>query len=202
MNELLDPNTLRNPSANEVWKRREVDELLELYLGGADLGRIGATLGRNRKAIVRKIQEYIYNERDRVTNYVPRQRSSRKGKHITQNERQLIQECRKKGVPDNCIAAVLTRPVDDLVDSSAQVAKTKTQKVFAPTLDLILAHHYIYHVYKRPVLSNKAYDALVEEEREYGGAGATLSAPPRPCPGRIKTLALYLCQRHDDEQQG
>ena len=53
---LFSDEQLNNSAAQQVWKKREVDRLLELYLAGADLGRIGASLHRNRKAIVRKLQ--------------------------------------------------------------------------------------------------------------------------------------------------
>jgi len=193
---LFSDDQLTNAAAKEVWKRREVDRLLDFYLSGADLGRIAASLQRNRKAIVRKLQEYIYNERERVTNYQPRQRTSRAGKRLTQNERQIISECRKKKVPDRCIAAVLSRPESDLsIDTPMKKVEAKNAAPFAASLDLVLAYRYIYHVYKKQIISDVTYDALKAEEEEYGAQNGALANEPRHCPTYIKTLALYLVER-------
>lgn len=187
---------LTNAAAKDIWKKSEVDRLLDFYLSGADLGRIAASLLRNRKAIVRKLQEYIYNERERVTNYEPRQRTSRAGKRLTQNERQIIAECRKKKVPDLHIAKVLSRPVTDLsTEVPVEKVKAKNTTPFAASLDLILAHRYIYHIWEKPIISDATYDALKKEEEEYGPQTNQFREDPRHCPTYIKTLALYLVER-------
>lgn len=201
-NTLLRDEALVNAAAKEVWKRREVDRLLEMYLEGADLGRIAFKLQRNRKAIVRKVQEYIYNERNRVTNYQPRQRTSRKGRRLTQNEKQIIRECRKKGVPYERIAAVLCRPTNEIkTETPVEKAKAQSDTPFAPTLDLVLAHRYIYHIYHTPVISDEAYDALKAEEEEFGTKPQALANEPRKCPHYIKTLAVYLCEKAEWERR-
>lgn len=189
---------LQNAAAKEVWKKREVDRLLDFYLSGADLGRIAASLQRNRKAVVRKVQEYIYNERERVTNYIPRQRTSRAGKRLTQNERQILTECRKRKVSDTQIAAVLARPLKDLAtEAPLEKLKTKSATPFAPTLDLILAYRYIFHIYKKRIISDETYDSLKAEEQEYGPKTFALANEPRKCPTYIKSLAVYLTERHE-----
>jgi hypothetical protein len=195
---LFSDGDMINMASKQIWKKREVDRLLDFYLSGADLGRIAASLKRNRKAIVRKLQEYIYNERDRVTNYKPRQRTSRAGKRLTPNERQLIQECRKKKVPDTQIAAVLARPIADLdaEEIPMQKAKAKNEAPFTNTLNLILAHRYIYHIYKTPVISNATYDALKKEEQRYGPQTDVWADRPRHIPTHVKTLAVYLIEQH------
>ena len=199
---LFSDEQLNNSAAQQVWKKREVDRLLELYLAGADLGRIGASLHRNRKAIVRKLQEYIYNERDRVTNDAPRERTSRTGKRLTENERQIIKECRKKKVPDEKIAILLCRNIADLEVEETPMAKAhaKSKTPFTNTLNLILAHRYIYHIYKTPVIKNSTYDALKAEEIEFGPQTTEWSDDPRHVPTHIKTLAIYLCEQHKWEK--
>lgn len=200
---LLPEEDLQNSSAKTVWKKREVDRLLDFYFSGADLGRIAASLQRNRKAVVRKLQEYIYNERERVRNYRPRQRTTRTGKRISPNEDQLIKECRKKGVCDKQIAAVLARKVEELPPSGAAVmekVKVKSMAPFAATLELVLAHRYIFHNYRKKVISNATYDALKAEEEEYGPQNGVLANTPGHCPSYIKTLALYLIQRTEFQQ--
>lgn len=193
---LFSESEFTNAAAKDVWKRSEVDRLLDFYLSGADLGRIAASLQRNRKAIVRKLQEYIYNERERVTNYQPRQRTSRAGKRLTQNELQILAECRKKKVPDEKIAAVLSRPIADIwTQGPLEKVKAKSAAPFAASLDLILAYRYAYHIYNKKLISDETYDALKAEEEEYGPQTGALANEPRHCPTYIKTLALYLVER-------
>ena len=88
-----------------------------------------------------------------------------------------------------------------LDDSGKQVPAAKADRVFAPSLDLVMAHRYIYHVYKTPIISNKAYDDLFKEEVEYGGGSRALGLTKDGFwgPKRIKTLALYLVERYEDE---
>jgi len=194
---LLGDKDTRNAAANEVWDRREVDTMLDMYLGGADPGRIAVTLKRNRKAVIRKLQEYIYNERDRAANYQPRQRESRKGKHLTKNEIQLIQECRKKNVSWKQISLILQRDADEISgQSQEEVARTRSFREIAPTLDLIWANRYIYFVYKHPLISDKAYDTLVQEECEFAGSkGFEAIKSHSGWPSHIRSLALYLIER-------
>lgn len=208
MSGLFPEKEIANTAANEVWKRREVDKLLDCYLTGMDLGRLAATLSRNRKAVVRKLQEYIYNERDRVLNYQPRLRASRAGKRLTYNERQIIKECRARDVPDECIARVLARTAEELgkdaeqkkvacqqqliQEASTQVQGSKNG--LPATLDLIWAHRYLYFELKRPVIADSTYDDLVHTEIEFGGGRAAFERikAEKVCPDRIRCLALYL----------
>ena len=197
---LLPDSQIKNRSAQEIWMKREVDRLLDWYLEGADLGRIAARLSRNRKAVVRKLQEYIYNERDRVINYDPRCRQSRRGRRITPNEKQIIAECRKKGVEWKHIARVLMREVKEIsLETDVQKAKARTLTCVAPSLDFVLACRYAFHIYKEALISDETYDDLKQEEIEYGGAAGAFAGDPHDCPTRIKTLTIYLSERKKDE---
>lgn len=196
---LLPEEKIVNKAAQDIWKRKEVDRLLEMYLTGMDLGRIAFKLNRNRKAIIRKIQEYIYNERERVTNYKPRRRTSRAGQRMTPNELQMIKQLAKKRVPAEKIALLLQRKVEEITGGKRieEAPKISNMKAVAPTLDLIWAHRYIYFVYKTPIISDEAYDDLVKEEIEYGGGGPAFAAikAHNGWPNYIKSLALYLTER-------
>lgn len=205
---LLDESTLRNAAANDVWKRKEVDLLLELYLVGTEMVRIAATLQRNRKAIVRKLQEYIYNERDRVTNYQPIHRTSRTGKRITPNEQQIIKECRKKRVPWEKIALLLCRKVTDIDADNRKVIEPHliaSMKQAATGVDLVLAYRYLYYVHARPIVSDYAYDQIEKEEIEYGGGKGVLdkfvgSDRAEDYPPHIRALALYLAFKYSGRE--
>lgn len=201
---LLAEESLRNAAANEIWKRREVDELLDLYFSGTDPGRIAVTLKRNRKAIIRKLQEYIYNERNRAQDYKPRLRQSRKGKRLTQNEMQVIAECRKKGVAWEQIALVIQRDVDEICMGEADTAKAESRQLrqVAPGVDLLLAYRFLYYVKHAKAIPDKAYDDLKQEEVEYGCGGKTLREfagmkRAEDYPPHIRALARYLIFKHD-----
>lgn len=203
---LLPDEQTKNKAAQDIWKKKEVDRLLEMYLTGMDLGRIAFKLERNRKAIIRKIQEYIYNERDRVTNYTPRRRTSRAGQRMTPNELQMVEQLTKKRVPIEKIAVLLQRKVEELTGGKKleEAPKISEMKAVAPTLHLIWAHRYIYFVWKKPLLSDESYNDLVKEEIEYGGGERAFEAikAHQGWPDYIKSLALYLVDRPKRERLG
>jgi hypothetical protein len=55
-------------------------------------------------------------------------------------------------------------------------------------------------VYKKPVISDDAYNALVHEVVEYGGGEKAFNAIKlhKGWPDRIKSLALYLVEKHKE----
>ena len=102
-----------------------------------------------------------------------------------------------KGMPIEVTARLLMRDVSEINDDWKKVAQIKASKVFAPTLDFILALRYVYHVYHQSIVSDKTYDDLVAEEIEFGGGEKVLKdmKEPQDCPPRIKSLAFYLCDK-------
>ena len=193
---------VQNESSNEVWKRSEVDRLLDLYFEGASPDTLASQLKRNRKAVTRKLQEYIYNERDRVINYKAKQRNSRRSKRLTFNEKQLIEECRKKGVDWEPIARVLCRTPEEIGMPSITKSWDFAQLKKASTgVDLIMSYRYLYYVKGKPLLTDKEYDDLEAEEVEYGAGGEVLkrlvgSDREEDYPPHIRALALYLAFKH------
>jgi len=207
---LLPDDEIRNPGAGEPWLKSERDKALDEYFEGAHPKQLGIKYKRVPKAFLNSIlnklrynfkKEGFEDQPGRAERYEVYQRVSRKGKRFTPNEIDFIRCHKELGLDVHITATILQRSVSELDQSWKEPGKVKEKKIFAPTLDLILAHRYIYHVYETPVISDKTYDDLVKEEKEYGGGEKALAAPVRPCPERIKTLALYLCQRHKDEQE-
>jgi hypothetical protein len=70
-------------------------------------------------------------------------------------------------------------------------------KQVAPTLDMLIAHHYLYWQAKQPIISNKEYDDLREEEIEYGCGRLAVEALSKfrevqHYPPYIRYLAFYM----------
>jgi hypothetical protein len=195
---------LKNESADEPWKKSETDKMLDLYFEGAHPKRIAQQLARNPKAVRRRLEQFSYNERDRAVCYDPFRRVSRKKKKMTQNELTMWDAHRERKVPVAITAKVLCRDVTEL-DGSSIVGTMKSDEMrgVAPRMDLIWAHRYIHFVWKTPIITDKAYDDLVEEEIEYGGglkAFATIKLH-QGWPDYIKSLALYLHEKYKEEKQ-
>lgn len=193
---------VKNQEADEPWKKSERDIVLDEYCAGrAHPRELAQRLGRNPKAIKRLIEQFTNNERDRVIRYESFRRTSRKGKKFTQNELRVVKAHQAKGVPAEATARLLCRGIDELVGKKGLEGATqaKSDGPLAPTLDLIWAHRYIFFVYKSPILSDAAYNALVEEEIEYGGGEKAFQKIKvlQGWPEHIKCLAMYLTLRKD-----
>lgn len=208
MSGLLPDDEIKNANNDLPWKKGERDRLLDIYLAGgngASPGALAREFNRNKKSIERRLEDYTYNYEHRAEDYEPVQRISRIGKRFTENEQLIIRSHRKKGVAVEHTARLLARSVRELTvgDTKAGAAKVKQDKVFAPTLDLILALRYAFFVYQRKLVPDSVYDDLVAEEKEYGGGAPALQSlgDPKVCPRRIKTLALYLTEKADDEKE-
>lgn len=202
MSGFFSDDRVKNPQADEPWMKSERDGVLDTYLSGgagATPKLIAQKIGRNPKAVRRLIEQFTNNERDRVLRYEPFRRISRKGKKFTQNEFAMWKAHVAKEVPAEATAKLFMRGVEELsLKKGLEVnqAKAKTSS-FAPTLDLIWAHRYIYFVYKTPIISDQAYDDLVKEEIEFGGGGDAFEKIKnfRGWPVHITTLALYLTDK-------
>ncbi len=202
MSGFLPEQQVKNKSADEPWKKSETDRMLDLYFNGGTPVHIAQQLGRNPKAIKRRIEQFRCNERDWATRYEPRQRISRRGKRITENETIILQAHSERKVPIADTARLLARSVQELtLEGKVGVAEVKKLTCLAPTLDLIWAYRYIHFVYKEQVISDVAYDQLVQEEIEYGGGAPAFAKIKnhQGWPEHIKSLALYLFDRAKQE---
>ncbi len=198
---LFSNDELKNELADEPWKKSQTDKMLDLYLAGAHPIRIAQELGRNPKAVKRRLEQFTYNEKDRAVRYEPFRRVSRKGKKLTQNERVMIQSFQERKLPMAALARVLMRDLHEIDPDTKGQRKVANDRQIAPTLDLVLAHRYIYHIWKTPIISDKTYDDLKAEEIEYGTGAKALAGSPRDCPRHIKSLALYLVDKSIFERE-
>lgn len=193
---------VKNKAADAPWMKSERDYVLDAYFAGGEGSNpssIARKIGRNPKAVKRLLEQFTYNERDRVVVYVPFKRTSRKGRKLTQNEQAVIAAHKERGVNPQDTAKLLCRDVEEFTQHKAQeVTKAKDFRALAPTLDIIWAHRYLYFIYKKPILSDEAYDTLVKEEIEYGGGLKTFLKikDVEVYPSFVRQLALYLHEKH------
>lgn len=195
MKGLLPDKEVRNEQADAPWRRSETDKMLDLYLSGAHPKHIAVELKRNPKAVRRRLEQFTYNERGWVERYQPRQRNSRKNKRMTETEILILKAHAERKVPIELTARLLARSLDELkLQPKMEQSKVKQNVCLAPTLDLILAHRHLYFLRKRPVISDAAYDTLVQEEIEYGGGEKAFKEMKdfAKVPLYIRNLALYL----------
>ena len=197
--------TFKAEEADQPWKKSELDAFLEDYLSGRKgIKELALKFGRNKKAILRRVEKWTYNEKNSVVRYEPRKRTSRKGKPLTKNEIAIIEGNRTNKVDPVHTARLLQREVKDIAGdpSHMEVHKALEAKFTgAPTLDLIWAHRYIYFVYKKPIISDDAYDKLVKEEIEFAGVkGYATVKDHRGWPQYIRSLAIYLIERQTAQE--
>ena len=197
MNSLFPDELVKNKEADEPWKKSETDKMLDLYLAGSTPSRVAVLLGRNPKAIKRRLEQFTYNERERATRYEPVQRTSRKGTRLTENERLMIQSFKKRHLPMKDLAKVLLRDVNELGLSEGDLNRLGDMRKLGTGVDLTLAYRYLYYVQGISILSDEAYDRLEKEETEFGAGGQILekmvgSDKSEDYPPHIRALGLYL----------
>jgi hypothetical protein len=188
------PSQVKNEAADAPWRKSEMDRMLDLYFNGAHPDRIAHELKRNPKAVKRRLEQFTYNERSWAERYEPYNRVSRKGKRFTQNETLIIKAHQERDVPVAATARLLSRSLEELtLEVPMELARCKAVHV-APTLDVIWAHRWLYFLRKTPIISDAAYDALVQEEVEYSGSAAfeRIKLFRNFGPGYIRDLALYM----------
>jgi hypothetical protein len=131
---------------------------------------------------------------------------SRKGQRFSKSERSFIQSHRAAGIPVEKTARLLGRDVSEL-RTNPLITWTKLMKNYTPTADIIWAIRYAHEHYrpslKKPLCSKQELADLIEEEERFGPQNRqALRGPTAPCPHRIKSLALYLCELRTDLDVG
>lgn len=199
-----DKEIKNNEGAREPWKKSERDKALDEYFVGANPKQLGIKFKGAPKAFQNSILNKLkYNYKKpgqedlpgRAERYEPFRRTSRQGKRFTPNEVDLIRAHQELKLDPEITAKILVRDVTEIDHSGKN--KVNDARQLAPTLDLVLAYRYIYHVYKKKIVPNKTYDDLKEEEIEYGSGSKALAKESRDCPTYIKPLAMYLLEKHE-----
>lgn len=196
---------VKNQAADEPWKKSETDKMLDLYLSGIPPVNIAPKLGRNPKAVKRRLEQFTYNERGWVERYAPKQRISRKGKRLTQNELLIIKAHKERKVGREDTARLLQRPVQDFYrDIPAQALYDDVRKI-AVSLDLVLAYRYLYYCKGISMVPDYTYDQLEAEEKEFGAGEKMLEAVgsdnPEDYPPHIRALGMYLAFKYAEKEK-
>ena len=203
MKSIFKDEEIRNENADLPWKKSETDKMLNLYFDGATPDRIAVELRRNPKAVNRRIEDFRDNTRGRADCYEPVRRFSRIGARITENEKIFIKAHKRVGVALEITAKVLQRKPEEL----GQEPAGKRINTILPAIDVIAALRYAYAKFRnrRDVTllpPDTDYDALVQEECEFGGNGPNFLKLKKmnveDYPFRIRGLACYLCEVQKD----
>lgn len=182
------------------WKKSQRDRLLDLYFGCGKKSTpkaLAEIVGRSVQDVKDLIAAFINNEADRVLNYQPKQRISRSGMRLTENELAVIKGNREAGVPPEHTARLLQRPIKDFfIDFKSREVHLKN-KSLGTGVDLCLAYRYCYYVKGISIVSDYAYDELEKEEIEFGSGGNILAEQvggdsEDSYPPHIRALAMYL----------
>ena len=206
---LLPDSKVRNEGAGEPWKKKERDRALDEYFAGANPKQLGIKYKGAPVAFLNSIlnklksnYKDIYKDPEnehrpgKAERYEPVLRTSRKTLRFTENERDFIRAHQEKGIDAAITAKILCRDVEEIVTDKSK-KRASDLKEIVPSLEVVLAFRYAFHVYEKKIISNKEYDALKFAEIEYGTGYAELKKSPKDCPHYIKTLALYLVEKYD-----
>lgn len=188
---------IRNKRNDTDWSAEEDDQLFDLYFGGTAPDRIAVKMRRNPKSIARRLEQFTYNERSMADLYRPRRRINRRGMRLTENERVMVKAHTERGVASETTARLFQRAPNEFSTDFEGVKKNNRLREVASSVDIIIAHRYLAYCAKCPIISKQAYDAMVEEEIEFGGGADILARYPKSAnvtdyPPHIRSLAYYM----------
>jgi hypothetical protein len=176
------------------WTLQERDAFMDLVLDGQTSGAIAEELGRDEAFIKAQFRPTFYPAKP----YVPwGRRKTRVGMKTTQLELQIIKKHHELGYPVAHTAKMLARTPKEICPDFYGKITFNQMRCLAPVSDMVLAHHYLFHVSKSPIITDQAYDEAKEEEIELGGGGPMLRAladakTAVDYPPHIRSLAFYM----------
>lgn len=177
------------------WTLKERDGFIEMVLDGWTPARIAEALGREEEFIKTRFKPTFYPNKP----YVPYgRRKARTGMKMTKLELEVIEKALKIGYPVAHIARLLARKPNEICPDYYGKITFNQMRCLAPISDQLLAHHYLYHVAKQPIITDQAYDTEKAEEIEFGGGGPFLHAIAKTekrvgdYPPHIRSLAYYM----------
>lgn len=176
----------------------EIDLLLDWFLAGKSPADFATKSNRSVESIKASIRAILTNEKNTANLYRPvwGNRKSRAALPMNERDKKAMADLKAAGVSPVVIARILSRTVEQV---GGQKIDSKRLLVPSPiTGDFVLAFRYSFHVYKLCLISDKSYDEMVAEEKEFGTVSMWLGKDPRECPPRIKTLALYLVELYEN----
>lgn len=194
---------ISNPRIQAEWTSSETDAFLNAYLRGQGILELARVSKRTPKGIYRKMQHFAYNTDDALRDYTPRKgRETREGAPWTTNEKELLRCHREWGFPSTWSSSLLQRSVMEVEEkklSGCKVPSTTFQ------LDLLMAHRYLFHVRKTPVIANELYDKKKQKVLSKDPMAATYwfsrgaTDMKMGYPPGIRDLAFYLVAKKRPE---
>ncbi len=180
------------------YKNRDLDLTLDMFLEGKSPSTVAMRMGSTVEAVKNTILLLRRDVKGAASKYVASVggRASRIGKPWATSETLFYSDLVKAKVPLNVIAALLARKEEELPDHQTAKQTAKQTPEQTHTWDMVLAYRYAFHIYGFRIISDKVYDSLKAEELEFGPS-RKLDADPRNVPHHIKTLSLYLTERHE-----
>lgn len=177
------------------WKSKETDEFIDLALEGKGPEELSRYFGVSPEEVGAHFMRTFYPSKP----YIPwGRRRSRTGQKMTALELKIIRRHHDKGIPTAHTARILQRKPNEICPDYYGKITFNQMKCLAPVSDQLLAHHYLYHVNKHPIITDQAYDTEKEEELEFGGGGPLLKAiaatkkDVADYPPHIRSLAYYM----------
>lgn len=184
--------------AKDKWTLKERDAFMEMVLDGFPASVIAADLGRTEEFIKGRFKPTFYPRQPYVAFG---RRKSRVGMKMTQLELQIAHKHHEMGYPVAHTARMLARRPSEICPDYYGRITFNQMKCLAPVSDMILAHHYLYHANKSPIITDQAYDEAKAEEIEFGGGGPMLHALAKTSgkvtdyPPHIRSLAYYMLHK-------
>jgi hypothetical protein len=177
------------------WTWKERDQFMDLVLDGRTSGAIAEELGRDEAFIKAQFRPTFYPAEPYIAYG---RRKSRVGMKMTQLELQIVQKHHEMGYPTAHTAKMLARTPNEICPDYYGKITFNQMRCLAPVSDQVLAHHYLYHANKTPIITDQAYDDAKAEEIEFGGGGPLLHALAKTngkvtdYPPHIRSLAFYM----------
>jgi hypothetical protein len=127
---------------------------------------------------------------------------------ITQNEWLIIKAHKERGVPVEATSKLLQRKVKEFHSELDQTVRERwnDMRTFGPGVDLCLAYRYCYYCKNISIISDKAYDEIEAEEKEFGRNAEILSKAvgsdnPEDYPPHIRALGMYLIFKYAEQKK-
>lgn len=176
------------------WTPKETDLFMDAVLDGKTPEEIAEEFRRTVPEIGAQFNAAFYPP---IPYHPYGRRKARTGMKMTAIELKIIKKHHDNGIPVAHTARMLQRKPGEIAPDYYGKITFNQMRCLAPVSDQLVAHHYLHHISKTPIISDQAYDEMKEEEIEFGGGGPFLKeiakARTVACyPPHIRSLAFYM----------
>lgn len=179
------------------WTPREVDRYMDKMLRGDPISKIADDLGKSKDETKAFFRYAFYNRRYQSSS----KRLWRGDRPKTDLEKRLLRRYLRKNYPMEVMCDILQRKPNQLNRDFFGEDNAKKVRETAPITDALVAHHFLYHIAKKPIIPDQVYDAIKAEELEFGNGAATIAAISQArkvidYPAHLRYLAYYMLYKH------